>query len=128
MSDVDDPAIKTRTRLEGETESSPELEEGHTLVCASCQHVITESKAAIPVDGMHEHVQANPFGFVFCFGCFSVAPGCALVEGEHSADSWFQGYVWRIALCAGCTTHLGWYFRGDDSAFFGLLLNKLRRQ
>lgn len=128
MSELDDPAVETVAELEAEQEKSTRVEKGGTLVCAVCQHVITETSAAIPVEGSHEHVQANPFGFVFCFGCFSVAPGCALVEGEHSADSWFRGYVWRVAVCAGCKTHLGWYFRGDASAFFGLLLNKLKHR
>lgn len=32
--------------------------------------------------------------------------------GAPSAEySWFPGYCWRAAQCAGCTAHVGWRYR-----------------
>jgi len=28
-----------------------------------------------------------------------------------SANSWFQGYLWRIIFCPRCGSHLGWWVK-----------------
>jgi hypothetical protein len=47
------------------------------------------------------------------------------VFGPPTAEaSWFPGFVWEVALCAACKTHLGWAFHGE-SDFLGLVLDRL---
>jgi hypothetical protein len=48
---------------------------------------------------------------------------------EHS---WFEGYGWRPASCAGCGTFLGWRYDAilpgaEPSVFHGLLVAMLRK-
>ncbi|MFL5357022.1 cereblon family protein [Archangium sp.] len=94
------------------------------LCCARCGHVITHEKHRTTVNGRHVHTRVNPHGYVFHFGCFSRAEGC-LVLGPRTAEaSWFPGFVWEVALCAACKTHLGWAFHGE-SDFLGLVLDRL---
>lgn len=100
-------------------------DDGTFLLCANCLHLITFHQANIAVNGSHEHTFANPSGLVYTIGCFNQAPGCATV-GEATAEfSWFQGYRWRVAVCAACLSHLGWRFSSSGSSFFGLILNRL---
>ncbi|MGB5984318.1 MAG: cereblon family protein, partial [Desulfobacterales bacterium] len=80
--------------------------------------------------GAHRHTFANPHGRVFEIGCFRDAPGCRVQGPALTEFSWFSGYAWRIALCGGCLSHLGWRFQGAPSGipgpgFFGLILNHL---
>jgi len=99
-------------------------EDARAIRCAACGKAITTSAQRIPVAGAHQHTRFNPGGFVFRFGCFRDAPGCA-VAGEPTVEvTWFTGYRWRYALCAGCGAHLGWRFDGAGG-FFGLVLERL---
>ncbi|WP_309894379.1 hypothetical protein [Archangium sp.] len=53
------------------------------------------------------------------------APAEVKPASPPSAEaSWFPGFVWEIALCAACGTHLGWCFHGE-SDFLGLVLDRL---
>jgi hypothetical protein len=105
--------------------SAPQTREPEApLCCARCGHPVTRERHRIAVNGRHEHTRVNPYGFVFHFGCFALAEGCAVAGPPTAEDSWFPGYTWRIAHCAACLAHLGWAFQGDG-AFFGLLLDRL---
>ncbi len=95
------------------------------LRCADCQYPITRKVDRIAVNEKHQHVFANPHGYIFQIGCFAQAPGCVAVGQESSQFSWFPGSTWRIALCGQCLTLLGWAFRSNESLFFGLILDKL---
>eukprot|EP00913_Durusdinium_trenchii_P029149 g27327.t1 len=65
-------------------------------------------------------------------GQFSRAGG-AVAEGREYDDgtTWFPGWIWRMAICRTCGTHIGWRFesrswnksggRGDASLFWGLI-------
>jgi len=97
---------------------------GAGLRCRACRHGITSRQAAVPVNGRQVHVCTNPSGITFEFGCYSQAPGCTVTGRPAAEHTWFPGYTWQIAQCAGCGTHLGWRFRGD-SGFFALILNRL---
>ncbi|CAL1145905.1 unnamed protein product [Cladocopium goreaui] len=69
---------------------------------------------------------------------FSRAGG-AVAEGREYDDgtTWFPGWIWRMAICRRCGTHLGWRFesrswnrsggRGDASLFWGLIWRHLRQ-
>lgn len=94
------------------------------LCCARCGHVITHERERTTVNGRHTHTRVNPSGFVFHFGCFARAEGCLVLGPPTAEASWFPGFVWQLALCAACKTHLGWAFHGE-SGFLGLVLDRL---
>ena len=99
-------------------------EDARAIRCRACGKAITTSAERTSVAGAHEHTRFNPGGFVFRFGCFRSAPGCAVAGEATSEATWFSGYRWSYALCGGCGTHLGWRFDGE-AAFFGLVLERL---
>jgi hypothetical protein len=94
------------------------------LFCAACGHSMTRGRWRMSVNGDHEHTVFNPAGRVFRVLCFKEAPGLAPV-GEPSGDfTWFEDHVWRIGVCRGCDTHVGWQYDGG-TVFFGLIKSKL---
>jgi len=99
--------------------------EGAFLVCARCRRVITRGADQIEIDGLFEHSQVNPHGFVWTFHCFARAPGCAPVGPPSTDFTWFPGHSWQIEQCGGCGWHLGWLFRSADRRFHGLIAGRL---
>lgn len=102
------------------------------LVCSACGERITSVRDRVEINGNHAHTFTNPHGFSFDIGCFRSAPGCRPFGEATEAWTWFHGYAWRVAVCAGCGTHLGWgYERSPADAhaagFFGLILDRLTR-
>lgn len=95
------------------------------LFCAACRHPVTHQDQRIPVQGDHEHRCINPHGIAFHIGCFRAAPGCSAIGAATTEFTWFPGYAWRIALCANCRAHLGWYFQSQDDYFHGLIVARL---
>ncbi len=96
------------------------------LLCRQCLNPITAKSARITVNGMHQHAFANPHGVIFDIGCFRTAEGCAAVGSATEEFTWFAGYMWRIALCRACLTHMGWlYVSPGGERFFGLILDHL---
>jgi hypothetical protein len=95
------------------------------LRCATCHAPITSNSDRIQVNAKHQHVCANPHGYVFQIGCFAQAPGCVIVGEPTAYFSWFPGYAWQIAYCERCLTLLGWAFRSVETFFFGLILDQL---
>lgn len=106
--------------LEGEGE-----DRGGVLACARCLTPVTTTGARIAVGGAHEHTFVNPHGLRFHIGCFAKAAGCIAVGAASTYWSWFAGHSWQIEHCGACGDHLGWLFRSADSAFHGLILDRL---
>lgn len=97
------------------------------LVCCDCSHPITSESERITVQGAHQHTFTNPHQVTYRIGCFRDAPGCSYAGAATNEFTWFSGYSWRIALCAGCGTHIGWVYRKlEGAAFHGLIVNQLR--
>lgn len=90
------------------------------ILCDTCRHELTTASARTTVDGAHRHVKVNPHGNVYHIACFSPVPGIAAIGSPSAQFSWFSGYRWQIALCAGCQVHVGWQFSGDGG--FGALI------
>ena len=113
--------------LLSEPQNAASAEPEHAIRCRACQHELTVDKYRISVEGSHEHMQCNPYGITFVFGCFRDAPGC-LVAGEAEQEhSWFGRYHWQMALCDNCGRHLGWCFTSASAQpFFGLILARLQ--
>lgn len=96
------------------------------LLCANCGCVITSPSQRISVDGSHHHTFTNPVGLVFEIGCFRDAPGCRQAGSATGDWTWFDGFIWRIAVCRQCQSHLGWSYQSNDSeGFFGLIVDRL---
>ncbi len=107
----------------GSDHAVPEPEDW--LVCRTCSQPVARTRDRIAVNGRYRHNLFNPAGILFEVECFTAAPGCRF-EGEFTeAFTWFPGYAWRFALCAGCGTHLGWEFRDRTSGFAGLIVTEL---
>lgn len=99
--------------------------EGRRLRCARCRHEITTTAARITVNGRHEWERVNPHGWVWRFGCFSSAPGCASQGVPSKQATWFAAYFWQIQVCGGCGELLGWLWFNGDHQFHGLILDHL---
>lgn len=97
----------------------------HRLFCKSCHLWITAHDWQFSIKGGFEHHVFNPAGMMFHIGCFRDAPGCWATGKPSDEFSWFKGYAWRMALCQGCGKQLGWLFTHQESAFYGLILNRL---
>jgi len=118
---------KSRGMVKDPEEAEEELrEEQPAILCRNCGHAITSGAQQIEIAGSHRHTFFNPVGIVYELGCFARAPGCSLAGEASDEFSWFPGYVWQIALCARCTTHLGWQFQGSGRSFYGLILSRLQ--
>ena len=98
---------------------------GERLVCRACDHPITSARARIAVSSATAS-KTNPAGLTFHIGCFRRAPGARGFGRACAEHSWFAGHTWRIALCGGCETHLGWAFQAAGEGFHGLILDRLR--
>ncbi len=100
------------------------------IYCAACSNVIASPADKIEINSSHSHHFTNPHGFQFHVGCFSEALGCDISGQGEAADSWFMGHVWRLATCASCQTHLGWYFSQSSGSgyFYGLILDHIQEE
>jgi hypothetical protein len=122
---TDDRGGTGRSRPRPAPESTPVDALEPVIVCRVCGFPVCHPDSAITVAGAHRHTFANPHGIVFEIGCFRNAPGCARVGPATDDFTWFAGYRWRIAICAGCHEHLGWRFEGTGDSFYGLILDRL---
>ncbi len=111
---------------EKDTERETREREESIVVCAACNHALTKASARVDVDGRHEHAFANPDGYTFRVACYRDAPGCTGAGPESTFWTWFKGFAWRVALCGACGAHVGWSYRSDASAFFGLIVDRIK--
>jgi len=123
---------------EGEREGERErfaVEEGggRKLRCSACGNAVTSTGERIEVGGAHVHERENPHGYLYRFGCFAAAPGCASAGVPSRQHTWFAGCWWQVQVCAACAAHLGWLFFGDGGdgggdggiQFWALILDRL---
>jgi hypothetical protein len=95
------------------------------LVCARCSAIVTSKEFERLVGGHEEHSFVNPHGYPYRIRCYSHTTSL-----KHDGElcelwSWFPGYAWQIANCAGCSLHLGWRFVAEGDRFWGLILSRL---
>jgi len=115
---------------EAEDETEAEiLEQEEYIRCRQCRNILANPEDRISVQGSHRHTFANPHGIVFEIGCFTAVQGCGHVGPPSDEFSWFSGYLWRVAVCLLCLTHLGWSFSSPGKeSFHGLILDRLITQ
>jgi hypothetical protein len=124
-----DVADKQRQGLDPRLKHLLEEESGtpeDLVYCIACRHPVARKSDVTSVNGGHRHYFTNPYGIRFHVGCYSSALGCDLSGQPTSADTWFPGFKWRLATCAECRSHLGWYFERADAYFYGLILDRIR--
>ncbi len=114
-----DPDLKAILDREAE-------EQGDLLYCATCSNVIGRRSDSTQVNGSHSHFCTNPYGIRYQIGCFTSALGCNISGEPTAADTWFPGFKWRLATCAECLVHLGWYFDRESAYFYGLILDRIQ--
>jgi len=124
-----DPAARPDTPPESYTGEEPEeieTEGKRYILCRQCRHMIATPEEGTWVNGSHRHTFANPVGVVYEIGCFNTAPGCRSIGPATDEFTWFSGYLWRVAICGKCLTHLGWHFISTGGhGFHGLILDRL---
>jgi len=100
-------------------------ESERAIRCKACGLPVTSRAQKITISNSHTHTFFNPAGIVFELACFRRASGCMLAGEATSEFTWFAGFLWRYALCRNCNNHVGWFYQGAGSSFFGLILRNL---
>jgi hypothetical protein len=108
--------------LEPEKKTDATLE--RAVVCRECKHALSKESERIEVGGKPQHTFVNPHAYAFTIVCFKIAPGCVGFGERSTYWSWFERHAWRIALCGGCSAHVGWSFEGESS-FHGLVIDRI---
>jgi hypothetical protein len=108
-------------------EAQPITERDDTIACAQCATEVTRHSLAVRQGGGHEHTRRNPAGYSWTIACYRDAPGCASAGELTTEASWFAGYAWCYAACAGCRRHLGWWFVGTGPSFVALIVTRITR-
>eukprot|EP00931_Biecheleriopsis_adriatica_P044524 TRINITY_DN25471_c0_g1_i1.p1 TRINITY_DN25471_c0_g1~~TRINITY_DN25471_c0_g1_i1.p1 ORF type:complete len:211 (-),score=43.97 TRINITY_DN25471_c0_g1_i1:189-821(-) len=110
-----------KARKSLEQQLSNDSEGNSLLLCRKCGAVVAALRFCV---GSSRHF--NPAGYLFHIGQFCRAAGAVAVGKAESADSWFEGWDWRIGVCRGCGHHLGWrYEQQSKEPFWGLIWNRL---
>jgi cereblon len=99
--------------------------------CASCEAEVADRGAERAVRGRPPVATlTNPHGVVFEVLTVERARNVVAVGPPTAEHSWFPGYAWSTAYCAGCGAHLGWAFDavdgGEPGAFHGLVRTRIR--
>ncbi len=104
-------------------EEEPGIDE--RILCRNCSEEITDALYKISINDSDFHLFKNPLGIYFRVVCFSRAPGCTIVTDYTDEHTWFSGFKWGVALCIKCRAHIGWHYISADSAFYGLIADRL---
>jgi hypothetical protein len=108
-----------------ETDNQEKTEREHLILCKFCGNHITSPKEIIEIGDNHSHTFSNPAGKTFIIGCFLTAIGCLNYGDSTTEYTWFPGFNWCYALCSGCHSHIGWFYKSNKNSFYGLILNSL---
>ncbi|XP_020098187.1 protein cereblon isoform X1 [Ananas comosus] len=81
------------------------------LRCKNCEALIAKRSdmVVMSTDGPL-NAFVNPNGYVHELITVQKAIGLLLHGAPSKEHSWFPGYAWTVACCAGCESHLGWLF------------------
>lgn len=109
-----------------EHEDDEKMRKRH-LICAACDHPVTNLSEKIEVRGRHDHA-FRYFNDIVRLGCFRNAQGCIGVQIVSHGYSWFRGYAWQVQVCRHCYAQLGWKYMSEDDSFYGLIFNTLREE
>ena len=104
--------------------------EERNIECRRCQIEVSRYDFIFAArDGRSVHVFPNPSGVMQEIVTLTTVRSVVAEGIPTSAFTWFSGYAWTVATCAGCKIHLGWRFDGVGSGpsrtFYGLLVARL---
>jgi hypothetical protein len=110
--------------------SGPDDKKPRAYHCSVCGVFITDSGAALHVNGADRHSFVNPAGIRCNFLTFAACENAVEHPDLYEEHSWFPGYGWRFLSCGTCFHHLGWKYdalagRTDPTSFFGVLLDSI---
>jgi len=112
---------------EGLNQEQADLEDvARDWVCVWCRQKVASDKDRWFHQGRSEFSFENPEGLRFEILTFSRTLGCRNVGMPTLEHTWFAGYAWSYCVCAGCRSHLGWYYTGPGS-FAGLIRSRILR-
>ncbi len=94
-------------------------EEEEALRCRRCGVDFASPSDVFPGS---RSLHVNPGGWLHEIVTVVAARNLAVLGQPTVQDTWFPGYAWDIASCAGCGAHIGWRFEGARSppSFWGL--------
>ncbi len=119
------PEEQTVEIAEPSVQNEEEVQREEALICRACSIVITSHDELIDIDGKSTHKFVNPAGVIYRIGCFREANGCAVIGDPTREFTWFPGFSWSFALCSNCLAHLGWFYTSGDTAFYGLIWDRI---
>lgn len=74
-------------------------------------------------------VFVNPYGYTRPILTVREARGLVLYGAPSTDFTWFEGYAWTVAGCAGCGQHVGWRYDTTEArrpgCFVGFLLEAI---
>ncbi len=104
-------------------------ERRRVLVCRSCGQVLARADHRFTMGDRAIEAFVNPAGYMHELLTVHHADGVVLVGAPTAVATWFPGYAWQIAHCAGCAVHVGWQWMGgpdsQPSMFVGLLTRQV---
>jgi len=108
----------------------PDEKKRYAYHCSVCGVFITDSGAAVSVNGADSHSFVNPAGIRCNFLTFLACENAREYPDLYMQHSWFPGYGWRFLTCNRCFQHLGWKYDalGGDAilpSFFGVLVDAI---
>ena len=93
--------------------------------CTQCTLTITRPEHQLSIHGTTHHTRTNGAGFIHRFITFSDATHVQHHGIPTDDFTWFDGFTWEFARCAGCHAHLGWLYQRATQRFYGLLMTAL---
>lgn len=75
---------------------------------------------------------ANPAGYLRQIVTVRHAENLVFIGKPTTEFTWFAGYAWTVAQCAGCGVHVGWSYDAAGGAsparFYGLLTEAIEER
>ena len=101
------------------------------LRCRACGETLSSERHIFAMDSDEvRQVFVNPHGILREVLTVQDAWGLVFEAWSSTELTWFRGYAWRIAHCAGCGALIGWRFESEGvrtpAAFHGLLSAEIR--
>ena len=115
-------AAERKARPKERPARSRKRERDEAIVCRACETELSDASAVFSMsDG---RVFVNPHGIVHEVVTVRRARNVEVSGGPTTEFTWYPGYAWEIAWCAGCGAHVGWSFTavagGEPARFWGL--------
>jgi cereblon len=129
------PSLRPKTRPRERPARRPDRarvlpRQRKVILCRRCGGELSEAAAVFSMTPSGPAgVFVNPHGFLHEVLTVRRAKNLLRLGLPTTEFTWYPGYAWEIALCAGCREHVGWAFttvgEGDPPSFVGLRRNAI---